>query len=767
MASRPARALVNPSQGQRPDLPPREWIWEELHKFGVIGIKNVQPSDLRGDIHPIFRKERWTDMTDPKRHKALEQSLQLATRLLEVGLPWLASLIPEVNFELGDRAYGDDELMGGIVEEPWEWLAVKRIQTPSPEKMESVRAEFTEITRCVSWKEEDKMWKALGWKGFTCRIYPSNPPFRPEHPDAIRTNDERCQKDYGFTRRHLTVGIAQQYIDALLESQSNTEQHLTAAFHAAITIVHELAHVVFWQNFRNISDGMVEPSIDDECKHELGCSFIAHIFGGWEPEPCHLESEEHEKDSYSFRTGSMWCKCYTGRIATPLTRRPKYMIQYSMPFQHIQRIMRQDSWDNLGPEPSPTLITKSLLAPQDLPFLNGKNARKAIPQRNFNAYMRFAFESSEDPDDAFGMEDDMEGLVQEGFARLGADIGPDNENEDELYANYVKNAWYKPRARNEESDSSEDREHSDSSEDHGDTIAVDEHQAIVITLEYVGEWDAEAGRLMEPPTKTTAVTEGTAQFRDAKAREIDKIAQGNTRKLRLLRDATDDELIRTACRRLGISTEGQKQELYERLVIHFEGVRKTWEAKAGVSNSSRDDSEINDFHQGLRKLEVHLHLTGVTLGKLRSAIRDKMHIAIQDQRLVLTDQNEQVLPMDSNATLDTFGQEGWDLVRVYKIKQATPVVVDLSDDADVLGKGRSFRKMRSEGTNLKRAPKAPTEQQGASDRAGGNKRRKAAVAAQALVKASATTTDLEPKKKPRPSKNVKAKPVKGPKEATL
>lgn len=72
-----------------------------------------------------------------------------------------------------------------------------------------------------------------------------------------------------------------EYVMALTQLQPGSEDHLRATFLAAITMTHEIGHVVFQQDFRSLDYDSVqgyEPWVGRDCWAELGLSYIGWIF---------------------------------------------------------------------------------------------------------------------------------------------------------------------------------------------------------------------------------------------------------------------------------------------------------------------------------------------------------------------------------------------------------------------------------------------------------------------------------------------------------
>ncbi|KAK7927748.1 hypothetical protein PG985_004746 [Apiospora marii] len=135
------------------------------------------------------------------------------------------------------------------------------------------------------------MFSQKGWSGYTCRHRRNNVAVPLDELDsytAIEMEDRAC-REKGLSQRHLTILLMAEYPARLRElkekGESGGEEYMLTAFMAAVTIMHELAHAVYWRDFRSLSKGMREPYYGADLEMELGESFIAHLFGGYVPVP--------------------------------------------------------------------------------------------------------------------------------------------------------------------------------------------------------------------------------------------------------------------------------------------------------------------------------------------------------------------------------------------------------------------------------------------------------------------------------------------------
>jgi hypothetical protein len=290
----------------------------------------------------------------------MEQSILLATILLEIGMPYLACWLPEPAFATGRDLGTQNEITPNVE------ITQDRM---SKAGIELARAELNEIMQGLEWREDPRMLEAKGWWGVTTYCYP-----RPEkdfsriqvHGSAIE--DHECQEN-GYKRRQNAIAITSTYIDILLNTDKASEQHVCAEFHLATNLVHEIAHLVYWQNFKHLNPFMgTEPVVDDQPVMELGLAFVGWLFSGWNPEPIVFKKNYGDV----FKYGMRWVK-QLGR--QPWGRR-EWEITYSMPFSYVQDIMSQRFWK--GTEGK--LIRQSTLYKIRVPapFHYGRYARKAV-----------------------------------------------------------------------------------------------------------------------------------------------------------------------------------------------------------------------------------------------------------------------------------------------------------------------------------------------------------------------------------------------------
>ena len=227
--------MVGSSQGRKDQFPPRTWIREELRRFGAIDTPNRWAATLTGNIHPLFQRDRWAAVSQ-ERYDALHQSFLLSTKLLEAAEPYMCSFLP-----LLSRKVGPDN----------DRLRIVRAKPPA--ELDAAKAALKEIAEHVLWNEHSTMWPRHSWQGLN-HLGSSDALPRDEDEDGFDDEDdndiEQTEDDEwddqgeedvlsGKEHRDLTITVAGQFVDAILASEKNSEQHLTAVFAAGVNLTHE------------------------------------------------------------------------------------------------------------------------------------------------------------------------------------------------------------------------------------------------------------------------------------------------------------------------------------------------------------------------------------------------------------------------------------------------------------------------------------------------------------------------------------------------
>lgn len=227
----PDNRLQGTSQGKRTDFPPKEWIRSELEQVGTLDTGKTWNPNLTGKLHPFFDRKHWPSIST-RRFDALEQSFQLATRLLKVAGPYLCNFLPDPKFN-GKR--------------------VKRLEVydnRSFQEIDAANAVLLDIADHVQWRESPEMTTEEGFLGLN-HYGPEVKQINLYGNDNIEFNQaaRRAKRD-GLRHRQLTVSVTGQFVDSLLAAEKGSHAYMVAAFAAAITIVHELGHTIFLHDIR-------------------------------------------------------------------------------------------------------------------------------------------------------------------------------------------------------------------------------------------------------------------------------------------------------------------------------------------------------------------------------------------------------------------------------------------------------------------------------------------------------------------------------------
>ncbi|CZT03784.1 uncharacterized protein RCO7_07577 [Rhynchosporium graminicola] len=322
---------------------PKPWdtidlILAEAQNFGPVRPSNLQETTSY-PLHKFFSPECWESVSDED-YNLLLPSMQLASNLIQVGLPYLCSFVPP------DRVHSS--LNGKSRKGPNDYQV--DLKDWDKEDQQNTRDELNTIASYVTWELNDTIATDNKWLGVTRLVTDEKWGPRPWkdllRDDIIRSDKELAAR--GVDRRRLRVGIMREYVDALKRYSSTSEEHLRATFLAAITMTHEIGHIVWHQDFRSISYDIngKEPYVEDYSISELGCCFIASIFRGKNPFEC-------GKQIPTDFTRALYWERVPKMSTTEL-----YRTDHSMSIPYMLRILSQESWDQLDPR-RPDFVVKA------------------------------------------------------------------------------------------------------------------------------------------------------------------------------------------------------------------------------------------------------------------------------------------------------------------------------------------------------------------------------------------------------------------------
>lgn len=198
-------------------------------------VKSYQDENDTFPLSPFFFREHW-DVSDED-YALLLQSMQLASNLLSVGIPFLAHLVPS------------NSIHADLEDQRLESKSVYQIpRKPRDKKQElEAKAELHEIAKVVKWQLNDTIATGKKWLGITRLVTEDRWGPRP-WTDLIEEDVENSDRDLidrGFQRRPLLIGIMKEYVDALKHYRNSNDEYLRATFLAGVTMTHEVAHAVW------------------------------------------------------------------------------------------------------------------------------------------------------------------------------------------------------------------------------------------------------------------------------------------------------------------------------------------------------------------------------------------------------------------------------------------------------------------------------------------------------------------------------------------
>ena len=365
--------------------------------------------DLTGDLHPIFARERWR--ISDQRYEALEQSMQLASKLLRVSGPAMAPFLPKfVPLNDGTRLNVRASCLpsAGASLDPRSARVVEA----------AIQYHAETLPNQITWTECPSMLPNLGWLGINMPCT-EEPPFTEpagEMAWAIADGEEGVYTPGEL--RSINIGIASQITDCILLSERDSDKHLLAVFYAAITMVHELAHSWNTHIVSRHNPAHGEPYFANKLNMELGNAYVAWLFGGVYPtiiRPFEMKGQENSRgvknEEGLFDYGLCWEPIF--EKGEP---RPYYITEHSMSLRFVERLLSQGAWEGQDFETDAgRSVRQSLLRPapfriyhaarrvhQNIPWALDESGWAEPLRRAFAERLNLASADAEDDEDDDG-----------------------------------------------------------------------------------------------------------------------------------------------------------------------------------------------------------------------------------------------------------------------------------------------------------------------------------------------------------------------------
>lgn len=304
----------------------------------------TQPPNLTGPVHPFFKRDRWEVCEED--YLLLYPSMRLATRLLEVGMPYIASFLPTSNIfgTPQDVSHAEHSHLVCPREIP---LAKRR----SLNDLRAAALELDAIAKCIKWRLDERMHAIYHWNGITRLVDRGEADFHHiEEHDIVESDLEAAQAGQG--RRPLVIAIMDLLLVPMRTHSINSEIRLKAQFMAAITMVHEIGHAIFHQDYRSFNPGTSgeEPFVGNDSDCELGRSLVCWIFKGFHPQFC--ESLDKDAQFGSLGWSLYWEPLhqidkifeYNG-VKEKRHKRPLFDKLYAIPVEYLSTLFRQSWWE--------------------------------------------------------------------------------------------------------------------------------------------------------------------------------------------------------------------------------------------------------------------------------------------------------------------------------------------------------------------------------------------------------------------------------------
>ncbi|TGO55726.1 hypothetical protein BOTNAR_0239g00100 [Botryotinia narcissicola] len=250
----------------------------------MLASRGPAPS-LTGPVHPLFARKRW-EVSDED-YQLLMPSMRLATRLLEVGMPYLASFLPS------SIIFGSPQ---EVSHAEHSHLVCPRViplkQTVLIKDLQAAELELEAIARCIKWRLNDRMHATRNWNGITRIVDYGEADFHELDENEIKESDLQAAQA-GRVRRPLVIAIMDLLLVPMRTHPAGSEIRLKAQFMAAITMIHEIGHAIFLQDYRSFNPPSGdEPYVEKDVDSELGRSFVSWIFNGFHPQFCESYNQD-------------------------------------------------------------------------------------------------------------------------------------------------------------------------------------------------------------------------------------------------------------------------------------------------------------------------------------------------------------------------------------------------------------------------------------------------------------------------------------------
>ncbi|KAE8443809.1 hypothetical protein EG329_001316 [Mollisiaceae sp. DMI_Dod_QoI] len=338
----------------------KDWDDYELELAGAINTGPLtRRPDLTNPVHKLFEREKWTNISDDE-YNILLPSLRLASNLIAVGTDYFAQFLPsdDVHEELAQRLENKQEHVIIFKKDPF-----------TDEELQTTREELDSIAEDIEWRLNYTLAKTNGALGMTRHVkegYYAQEPWPVLTLDEVVRSDHEAQQNGHPNRRPLLVGIMAEYMQALKDYTQDSEAYLRAIFHAAITITHEVGHVVWLQDYRDLDyDEMGrEPFVENYSMAELGFCWEAFLFSGFHVRTAKIKAET----ALEFEAAAIWDPYLTTDVT--MRNRPLYRTQFSIPIAYMQQLFTQKFWDDLGDQAAYDFSAKAVAALKPATDLN-------------------------------------------------------------------------------------------------------------------------------------------------------------------------------------------------------------------------------------------------------------------------------------------------------------------------------------------------------------------------------------------------------------